>query len=40
MEKEYFRFGYMSGSETGDFTKAGTWNTAGGFKMMEPGPSK
>ena len=27
VEREYFRFAYMSGSETGDFTKAGTWET-------------
>ena len=40
MEKKYFRFGYMSGSKTGDFTKAGVWEIDGGFKKMEPGPSK
>lgn len=39
-EKKYFRFGYMSGSETGDFTRAGVWQTDGRFKEMQPGPSK
>ena len=40
VEKKYFRFGYMSGSETGDFTKAGVWEIDGSFKKMESGPSK
>lgn len=39
-EKEYFRFGYMRGSETGDFTRASVWEIDGGFKEMEPGPSR
>lgn len=33
MEKEYFRFGYMSGSQTANkFTKAGVWEIDGSFK--------
>ena len=40
VEKKYFRFGYMTGSETGDFTKAGVWEADGSFKAMKPGPSK
>jgi hypothetical protein len=36
---EYFRFGYLSGSATGDFTKAGVWETTGGWTPMEDGPS-
>ncbi|KAK5166505.1 uncharacterized protein LTR77_008048 [Saxophila tyrrhenica] len=36
---EYFRFGYMSGSEVGDFGKAGKWEVDGGWKKMERGPS-
>ena len=35
---EYFRFGYMSGSSSADFTKAGTWNVDGTWSMMEEGP--
>lgn len=35
---EYFRFGYMSGSGVGDYTKAGTWDAEGGWTEMEPGP--
>lgn len=37
---QYFRFGYMSGSSAGDFTKAGTWDEAGEWKEMEKGPSR
>ena len=32
MEKQYFRFGYMSGSETAKFTEAGIWGLDGSFK--------
>ena len=39
-EKEYFRFGYMSGSETADFTKAGVWENDGNWRHMKSGPSK
>ncbi|KAK3057618.1 hypothetical protein LTR09_001802 [Extremus antarcticus] len=39
MLPEYFRFGYMSGSSVGDFTKAGKWEVDGGWKGMEKGPS-
>ncbi|EON62956.1 hypothetical protein W97_02182 [Coniosporium apollinis CBS 100218] len=36
---EYFRFGYMSGSVVGDYTKAGVWGREGGWREMGPGPS-
>ncbi|KAK5137744.1 hypothetical protein LTR08_007315 [Meristemomyces frigidus] len=36
---EYFRFGYMAGSEIGDFSRAGKWTSEGGWVGMEPGPS-
>lgn len=31
-EKAFFRFGYMSGSETGDYTGAGVWDIGGGWE--------
>lgn len=37
---EYFRFGYMEGSRTWDYTKAGIWNADGDWIEMQPGPSK
>jgi hypothetical protein len=37
---EYFRFAFMMGSGTADYTKAGTWEADGGWRDMEPGPSK
>lgn len=37
---EYFRFGYLQGSTTWDYTKAGTWTADGNWAKMEPGPSK
>ena len=36
---EYFRFGYLSGSQTADFGKAGKWDVDGSWIEMEPGPS-
>lgn len=39
-QKQYFRFGYMIGSQTGDYTKAGTWDVDGQWEPMEPGPSR
>lgn len=36
---EYFRFGYMSGSRTGDFSKAGKWDEGNEWHEMEEGPS-
>jgi len=39
MEKEYFRFAYMSGSQTEDYTKAGIWE-GDEWLHMKPGPSK
>ena len=36
---EYFRFAYMAGSQSGDFSKAGRWDGDGKWKAMEPGPS-
>lgn len=38
-EKEYFRFGYMSGSTSADYTQAGVWTPAGNWVEMRPGPS-
>lgn len=38
-EREYFRFGYMKGSQSEDFTKAGVWEIDGSWTTMEPGPS-
>jgi hypothetical protein len=37
---EYFRFGYMEGTQTWDYTKAGIWNKEGAWIEMPPGPSK
>ncbi|KAJ6781112.1 hypothetical protein PWT90_00693 [Aphanocladium album] len=37
---EYFRFGFMVGSDAGDFTKAGVWSKDGEWKEMAAGPSK
>jgi hypothetical protein len=39
-QPEYFRFGYMQGSESWDYTKAGTWNADGSWTEMQSGPSK
>lgn len=36
---EYFRFGFMIGSSSGDYTKAGTWTADGEWEDMKPGPS-
>lgn len=36
---EYFRFAYMEGSRTWDYTKAGVWGADGGWTQMKPGPS-
>ncbi|KAK8032188.1 hypothetical protein PG990_001922 [Apiospora arundinis] len=37
---EYFRFGYMDGSSSWDYSKAGTWTPVGDWVEMAPGPSK
>lgn len=37
---EYFRFGFMNGSDVGDYTKAGIWTADGKWKKMAAGPSK
>lgn len=37
---EYFRFALMSGSDSGDYTKAGKWTAAGEWTRMQPGPSR
>ncbi|SMR59942.1 unnamed protein product [Zymoseptoria tritici ST99CH_1A5] len=37
---EYFRFGYMAGSDSADYTKAGVWASDGSWMEMKPGPSK
>jgi hypothetical protein len=39
-EPEYFRFSYMQGSSSWDYTKAGIWNADGSWTQMEGGPSK
>lgn len=39
-QKEYFRFGYMIGSDAADYTKAGVWEEDGGWRKMKPGPSR
>ena len=37
---EYFRFAYMSGSRTADYTNAGKWNEDGEWIPMKPGTSE
>jgi hypothetical protein len=37
---EYFRFGWVSGTGVGDYTKAGVWSQDGYWVTMAPGPSK
>ncbi|KAG0646659.1 Uncharacterized protein D0Z07_7593 [Hyphodiscus hymeniophilus] len=39
-EPEYFRFSYMQGPNSWDYTKAGIWNADGSWTVMESGPSK
>ena len=39
-ENEYFRFAWMEGSLSEDYTKAGVWNREGEWVDMQPGPSK
>ncbi|PQE24660.1 LCCL domain-containing protein [Rutstroemia sp. NJR-2017a WRK4] len=39
-EPEYFRFAYMQGPRSWDYTKAGTWNADGSWTQMKKGPSK
>ena len=39
-QKEYFRFGYMSGSDAADYTKAGVWEEDGSWRKMKAGPSR
>jgi hypothetical protein len=36
---EYFRFAYLSGSRTADYTNAGKWTSRGEWIAMEPGTS-
>ncbi len=38
-EPEYFRFAYMEGSHSWDYTRAGIWNVDGTWTDMEPGAS-
>ncbi|MCJ1397627.1 hypothetical protein MMC11_000823 [Xylographa trunciseda] len=38
--KEYFRFGHMIGSASGDYSKAGVWTAEGSWIPMQPGPSR
>jgi hypothetical protein len=38
-EPEYFRFAYMEGSQSWDYTRAGIWNADGSWTEMEPGAS-
>ncbi|KAG6022124.1 hypothetical protein E4U19_000750 [Claviceps sp. Clav32 group G5] len=37
---EYFRFAFMDGSQSGDYTKAGVWKSDGEWVKMGPGPSR
>lgn len=37
---EYFRFAFMQGTSTLDYTKAGTWTKDGRWVEMESGPSR
>lgn len=37
---EYFRFAYMEGSDSGDYTKAGIWTEDGDWETMKSGPSR
>ena len=37
---EYFRFAFMEGSSSGDYSKAGIWTADGEWVEMAPGPSK
>jgi hypothetical protein len=37
---EYFRFAFMDGSSSGDYTKAGIWTAKGEWEQMKPGPSR
>ncbi|KAI1135633.1 hypothetical protein F5Y05DRAFT_166902 [Hypoxylon sp. FL0543] len=37
---EYFRFGYMSGADSGDYTKAGVWREDLQWVPPQPGPSR
>lgn len=37
---EYFRFAFMEGSDSGDYTKAGIWTAAGDWMPMAAGPSR
>ncbi|KAI0376145.1 LCCL domain-containing protein [Hypomontagnella monticulosa] len=37
---EYFRFGFMSGTTSGDYTKAGTWTEERSWIDPQPGPSR
>jgi len=39
-EPEYFRFSYMDGSQSNDYTKAGIWSSNGSWVDMAPGPSR
>ncbi len=38
-EKEFFRFGFMSGSSAADYTQAGIWADDGAWREMRQGPS-
>lgn len=40
MFPEYFRFAYLFGANTADYTKAGTWAVDGSWVPMAEGPSK
>ncbi|PMD37269.1 hypothetical protein L207DRAFT_492669 [Hyaloscypha variabilis F] len=39
-EPEYFRFAYMEGTQSMDYTRAGIWNADGSWTEMKGGPSK
>ncbi|KAH8592863.1 hypothetical protein B0O99DRAFT_234110 [Bisporella sp. PMI_857] len=39
-EPQYFRFSYMQGRQSWDYTHAGIWNANGSWTEMKPGPSR
>jgi len=40
VDPQYFRFAYMQGSQSWDYTRAGVWSPNGAWVPMPPGPSR
>lgn len=38
--REYFRFAYVEGAQSDDYTRAGVWDERGEWEVMEAGPSR